>query len=312
MAPINCGKCGGKLPENGNHATCSSCSQGLHLDKCSVKTKSWNSLGANQANWVCQTCRIKKKDGSTSTNKESDVEVSDGEDEIEVSSLGIQRSILAKVDSLLKMKEQLSSIETSMTFLASKYDALLTEVTGLREENKELKNQVEALKNKGYATRKLADDLSFEVAELNQYGRRLNLEIHGVKVESGQREDINVVLEKVAKEIKVEFDAKEVHQAHRLRPRRDGKPATILVQFYSKTTRDIWLTKGRKARVPNVFFGENLCPQYRRLLLETKDRCKTHNYKFVWVKGGRILVKRSESDTNVIYVSSLDDLQKIK
>lgn len=315
MAPKLCGKCGESLPDHGNYATCSLCQHGLHLDKCSMKTKSWNSLGANQGTWICLGCRSLKKDGSTSSTPRKlpgDVDTGDDED-LEVSSLGVQRSILAKVDSLLEMKVKLDSIEKSMSFLATKYDALLEEVTKLREENKELRKDVDGLKNKETLTRQIAEDVSCEVAELDQYGRRMNLEIQGVTVEGDRRrEDINMVLEQVANDIQVPFDPKEIHQAHRLQARNDGKPATILVQFHSRTTRDVWLEKGKKRKLQNIYFTENLCPQYRHLLRETKMRCRTLSYKFVWVKGGRILVRRDEAENNVITIKSMNDLNKIK
>lgn len=312
MAPNICGKCGEKLPDNGLFATCSVCSNGLHLDKCSVKTKSWHSLGVNQANWICATCRSKKRDGSTSTYKDSEDDLASGED-FEVSSLGVQKSILEKVNALLDMREKLCSIENSMSFLATKYDALLNEVTGLREENKDLRKEVETLKTKETSTRQLTDNLVTEMAEMNQYGRRVNLEIHGVEIEGeAGKEDINKVLSTLAKNIQVAFDPKEIHQAHRLQARRDGKPPTLLIQFYSKTTRDTWLTKGRKAKLRDIFFGENLCPYYRHLLREAKLKCKTLGYEFVWVKGGRIAVKREENDKHVIYIKHENDLKKIR
>lgn len=311
MAPNVCGKCGENLPENGNYATCSMCHNGLHLDKCSVKLKSWNALGVNQATWVCAPCRAKKREGSNSTSKDSDGEAS--EEDLEVSSLGVQKSILQKVNALLEMRDKLCSIESSMSFLATKYDAILTEVTGLREENKELKKEVETLKAKESSTRQLADDLVMEVSEMNQYGRRMNLEIHGVDMNGDiGKEDLNLALERVAKDINVKFDTKEIHQAHRLQTRRDGKPPTVLIQFWSKTSRDTWLTMGRKAKLPGVFFGENLCPQYRHLLREAKVKCRTLDYKFVWVKGGRIMVKRNENENNIIFIRCMDDLKKIR
>lgn len=311
MAPSLCSKCDEKLPENGNHATCSVCHNGLHLDKCSVKTKSWNSMGVNQATWVCYSCRLKKKGGSTTTQKESDGESS--EDDLEVSSLGVQKSILEKVTCLMDMRDKLTNIEASLSFLASKYDALITEITGLREENKELKKEVETLKNKSSSSERQAEELTCELSELNQYGRRMNLEIQGVRVEGDpRRENLQAVLKEVAAEIQVEFDPREIHQAHRLQSRRDGKPPTILIQYYSKTVRDTWLQSGRRARLPNVFFSENLCPQYRHLLREAKLKCKTLGYKFVWVKGGQVLVKRDEAANNVIHIKCVNDLKKIK
>lgn len=83
-APENCGSCDEKLPKTGDFAACSACTRGFHLDSCSIKKKSWNSLGNGQATWVCLSCRKAKKssskadtdeEGETASNPDIDLEV---------------------------------------------------------------------------------------------------------------------------------------------------------------------------------------------------------------------------------------------
>jgi regulator of replication initiation timing len=314
-APENCGSCQEKLPKTGDFAVCSGCGNGLHLDSCSIKRRTWNSLGqSGQATWVCSTCRkSKKSSSSTKQDNESDEDeatASNPDSDLEVSSLGVQRAILAKVTSLMDMKGKLDSIETSMKFLADKYDSILKEVNSLRTENKSLKAELEALKVKESASSETISKLGTDLADLDQYGRRFNLEIHGLPM-SSQNEDMVAVLDQVAQKIDVRFEPNQIHQAHRLQPRRDGKPPTVIVQFFSKTVRDTWLTKGRKAKITNVFFNENLSPYYRLLLREAKTRAKTHSYKFVWFSGGRVLVKKGENDS-ILVIKTNEDLKKIR
>ncbi|KAG8324192.1 hypothetical protein J6590_098258 [Homalodisca vitripennis] len=224
MASENCGNCNDKLSKTGDYASCSYCSRGFHFERCSVKKQTWTSMGAKQSTWVCTICRKNKK-GSTSQNEDEDVlPQANPDDDLEVSSLGVQRSILAKVTALMDMKGKLDSIESSMKFLAEKYDSLLDEVVELRAENKELKAEVNTLKSNGQASREAVDKLNTKV------------------------------LQKVAKDIHVDYQPSQVHQAHRLQPRKDGNPPTIIVQFYSKTIRDKWLHSGRKARISGVYF----------------------------------------------------------
>lgn len=316
MALVNCGSCSEKLPNQGEFATCSSCGNGLHFDTCSIKKATWNGMGTvKQASWMCTNCRKGKK-GSVSQFADSGDESSSNtgqEESNEVNSLSVQRAILAKVNALMDMKGKLDSIETSMKFLADKYDALLTEVSQLREENKQLKSHLDLVKSQEAESRSSIEKLTDEVAELDQYGRRVNLEIHGLEVNGDPRkENMENVLGKLADRIQVQFNPTDVHQAHRLQPRRDGKPPTIIVQFYSKQVRDIWLVSGRKAKISKVFFNENLSPHYRLLLKEAKLRARSYNYNFVWFRGGRILARRSESDKNVIVIRNYSDLNKIK
>lgn len=312
-APENCGNCNEKLPKNGDYATCCTCGYGLHLDTCSIKRQTWNNLSASkQAVWVCAKCRKQKK-GSTSQNDDDENNLtSNVDDDFEVSSLGVQKAILAKMNSMIEMKAKVDSIETSMKFIADKYDSLLAEVVALRTENAELKAKVEVLETSEKSNGELISKLSSELADLDQYGRRMNLEIHGLKVIGNLKdENINEVLEKVANDIGVNYQPEEIHQAHRLQPRRDGKPPTVIVQFFSKTSRDLWMKKGRNAKISNTFFNENLCYHYRQLLKEAKIRAKTHDYRFVWFSGGRVLARKRENE-NVIAIKTWNDLKKLK
>lgn len=316
MALEKCGNCSENLPKTGEFATCSGCSNGLHFDTCSIKRATWNNMGGSkQASWLCTSCRKSKKGSVTQyvdSGDESNLPNSQ-EDRSEVSSLDVQQAILSKVDSLMDMKVKLDSIESSMKFLADKYDALLTEVSSLREENKQLKSQLDDVKKQEVSSRNNIEKLSCEVAELDQYGRRLNMEIQGLEVKGDpKQEDMLQVMEQLAGDIKVKFNPSDVHQVHRLQPRKDGKPPTIIVQFYSKDKRDIWLNHGRKARLNNIYFNENLSTHYRLLLKEAKLRARTHNYNYVWFRGGRILARRNENDRNVVVIKNSCDLNKMK
>lgn len=309
-----CGNCSDKLPKSGDHALCVSCKYGFHLDKCSIKKHTWVSMGINkQASWLCANCRKNKKSTNSQVEEEDNVFDPSQEEDLEVSSLGIQRSILAKVNSLMGMKDKLDSIENSMKFMSDKYEEILNEVVQLRAENKAMKAEINSLKDREKSHKETTTQLSTDLADLDQYGRRFNLEIQGVKIVGDPRQEvISEVLEKIANDIDVEFKPSEIHQAHRLQARRDGKPPTIIIQYFSKTTRDLWLQHGRKSKLSNIYFNENLSPYYRQLLRETKLRAKTHQYRFVWFSGGRILVKKSETSNDVLLIKTYEDLSKIK
>lgn len=313
MAPKDiqdCGKCKDKLPKNGDHAVCSTCANGFHFEVCcGLKKKTWTTMGPSaQAAWVCTECRKKRKNS---------VDEDENEEDFEVSGMGVQKSILAKVNSLLDMKTKIESIESSMSLMAEVYDKMLKEVSELRHENKALREELECVKASEKDTKTLANRLAYELAELDQYGRRVNLEIHGVKVLGDlQKEDTKTVLQGIAEDIGVVYEQEKIHQAHRLQPRQDGKPPAIIVQFHSKDTRDTWLVKGSRARLERdgrkIFFNENLCQQYRLLFREAKLKASTYQYKFVWFRGGKILVKKGEDSRNVIVVRCREDLNKIK
>lgn len=315
----NCGVCNEKLPKNGDHAICGICNAGLHLDKvCSgLKRTSWKAMGpSTKSSWSCLSCRKARKASASQTDEET--ELGNSEDsELEVGSLAVQKSILAKVNSLLELKSKIENIETSVSFMAENYDVLIKELAEVRAENGKLRTELAAVKAQSNATKDLADTLACQVAELDQYGRRVNMEIHGLTPDTDlSKENIAQVLQNVAKDIGVEYRHGEIHQAHRLQQRNDGKPPAIIVQFYSKQSRDDWIEKRRRAKLTKknnkVYFNENMCPQYRLLLKEAKLRASTYNYSFVWFRGGRILMKKDQDSNNVLVIRCKNDLNKIK
>ncbi|KAG8259603.1 hypothetical protein J6590_008638 [Homalodisca vitripennis] len=216
-----------KLPKTGDYALCSSCGNGLHLDTCSIKKKTWNNMSVStQATWVCANCRKQKKGSTSQLDDEDNILTSNSDNTFE-----------------------------SMKFIADKYDSLLAEVMGLRKENGELRARVEVLEKKEKSSKEVISNLSSDLGDLDQYGRRLNLEIHGLKVVGDPREEnLSTVLEKLFNDIGMDYKPEDIHQAHHLQPRRDGKPLTIIVQYYSKKSRDLWLKNGRRVKISKIKF----------------------------------------------------------
>jgi len=130
-------------------------------------------------------------------------------------------------------------------------------------------------------------DLQDRLNELEQYGRRVNLEIHGVSVQDGrvEEEKTEEVVKELAKKIDIEYNPGEVHKLHQLQKRKDGQPPAIIVQFHSTVVRDNWLLAGKKARLTDedtrkkIFFMRT---SHKGLLFDTKDMCKMYQYKYVW------------------------------
>lgn len=309
----NCMSCSKELPKSGDYAYCQGCSSGFHLDECSITTSSWKKLGkTNQESWKCVSCKTKTRKGTSSTSTGNPEEERDTSEDFEVSSAGVSREILTKVNQLLGIRKQLDNMEKSLDFLSSQYDEILKEVKALRDENSSLKKRVDELERKDSQSRAAVDQLEAEVADLNQYGRRCNLEIHGLPVSGDPRaEDVDTVLSNVAAKIGLRYSKEQVHKAHRLQQRNDGSPATFLVQFFSREVRDDWIKAGKKAKLTGVYFNENLCSYFKGLLRDTKFKARACNYSYVWWQSGKILVRKADGDRDVIVIKSRKDLTKI-
>lgn len=75
----------------------------------------------------------------------------------------------------------------------------------------------------------------------------------------------------------------------------------MVVRFTSKEVRDRWLAAGSKLRASTnssdhtpLYFSENLTRSNRELFVASRAVPKEHNVQFVWVKNGRIYIRKKE------------------
>uniref|UniRef100_A0A8D8UC70 FP protein C-terminal domain-containing protein n=1 Tax=Cacopsylla melanoneura TaxID=428564 RepID=A0A8D8UC70_9HEMI len=97
---------------------------------------------------------------------------------------------------------------------------------------------------------------------------------------------------------------------------------TIVVQLRSQEARNMVLTKIKSSKLysklneimPNegapVFFNEALSPYYKKLFFEAGRVKREKKYAFLWVKDGKILIKKEEKG-NTLRLESMEDLGKL-
>ena len=56
-----------------------------------------------------------------------------------------------------------------------------------------------------------------------------------------------------------------------------------------------------------IFINDELTALNRNLLWNAKIKAKEHNWKYVWIKDGRILAKKNDAD-RPIYIRKLSDV----
>ena len=102
--------------------------------------------------------------------------------------------------------------------LLEMYEALAARVEALEQDKAKLEAENEIKSKTIEHLTKRCDKLEDENNHLEQYTRRTNLRIHGVKVAEGQEsnDDVLKIVEEVHKDIGVAFDRKEIFRAHRV------------------------------------------------------------------------------------------------
>lgn len=305
---------------------CSECANSYHAGKCSGVTRSAlkNMPDSDANSWICNTCKTHSKRQSGSSDKEVGLaalsaQMSDMNrkllgvlNKIE----GIEKTLGSQViqsNSMMgKLEAQgktVDNIEKSMTMLSEKYDDLLKKVDDHNRTLVELSKRTQVLEERLKEREQDIVELRAVTDDLEQYSRRSNVEIHGVAKKDN--ENLMEVVKHLAQKLQLpEPAASDIEAVHRLSAA-EGKVPPILIRFKERSKRDQWIQKKMALRSDGVFINENLTKRLRTLFWKARSQAKQKGHKFVWMRNGKILVRRREGAA-VIRIEHDGDLDKIK
>ena len=150
--------------------------------------------------------------------------------------------------------EKTDHILSSVSYIANEYDDFNDKITTKqlgRSNSDEILNLREVVERIKY--RQNSTDIHLD--ELEQYGRRKNLEIHGVPVKPN--ESTNQVVKTLAKHLNVHLDESHISTSHRLATKLDGKkPPPIIVRFTNRDKKNEIFGK-RKMLLSNSMISSN-------------------------------------------------------
>nr|KAG5691870.1 hypothetical protein BaRGS_033474 [Batillaria attramentaria] len=183
----------------------------------------------------------------------------------------------------------------------------------VEQENTSLKEELAQCRKEMEDAKRVADEAKYEAGvaraqagDLEQYGRRYNVRVFGVKEDDD--ETVQQCEEKVLRIINEKLELKGIKSAdvdaiHRLgkkpKPRRaeqnhsdsdsdtESRPRAIIVRFVSrKCTQDV-LRNRRKLRGTKISIAEDLARDRYRLLRQVKEK----EVDDAWSRDGKIFVK---------------------
>lgn len=324
-----CSICADLLPNDGRIMTCVECKSSYHLGAaCSgISDSTFTTMGvAKRDKWRCKACRPSGASVSAventflaqlaAVNEKLDILKSLKEN---VDSL---LQLPAKVDHLLSLKpvvdkltDTVAAVQTSIEFFSEKYDSLLSQVVANDKVVKALESDVgslrECVSDQAFTIQRLQTELN----DMDQYSRLPNMEIRGLPFHAN--EDLRKVISDMAMKINLdEYNQTDVLSVHRLPAKRDKTP-DVIVRFASANIKEKWMAARGRLRslsrdgvLPYLFFNDNLTRANRELFWMARAKGKEKMYKFVWVKNGKIFVRKNEglSLVRIMCVSDLDKL----
>ncbi|KOB52279.1 Zinc finger DNA binding protein, partial [Operophtera brumata] len=205
------------------------------------------------------------------------------------------------------LKNEVTSFRETMNFISQSYESLKIDLGKKADVISELKGNLKALE---YTNEVVGDRL----AQMEQHSRGTNIEIQCVPEQSS--ENLILVVQQLAKSVSFELQDSDIHLCTRTAKMDPSslRPRSIIVKLNSPRTRDGFLAATLNFNKKNptkklnsnhlgisgtsipVFVGEHLSPRNKELHRAARLKAKEKDYKYVWVRGGRIFVRKTERD----------------
>ncbi|CAB3261565.1 unnamed protein product [Arctia plantaginis] len=218
--------------------------------------------------------------------------------------------------------DKITDYQESMTFLSKQYEDIRVRLDDTISCMNELKRDNERLKT-------TVSDLTGRLCSTELHMRECNVEVNGVP-ENRSENLINTIVQ-LTKVIESPLSSDDIHQVTRVAKlsRDSERPRAIVAKLRNPRTRDILLAAVTKFNKQNpqdklstshlgiggtrspVFVSEHLTPSNKHLHAAARKKAKELSYKFVWVRNGRVYVRKDENH-QAISIRSEDSLNLIK
>ena len=147
---------------------------------------------------------------------------------------------------------------------------------------------------------------SYQLEKMEQYTRRDNLKLKGIKHEAN--EDTTDIVMNVASSIGVDVRRDDISTSHRLGPSEPNKPSPIIVRF-AKRDKKVSIMKNKKNLKDDIYVEEDLTKMRRNMFYEIRRHPNTIKS---WTIEGKIyaLMKEGNSEVKKVFENP-DDLYKL-
>lgn len=302
----SCGVCTKGVSSKHIKVVCSDCEKVFHAQCMKMSKADVEVLTTEQLPWRCDPCAADRRRSMRLESRAEDGKLT-LEDVMEaIRGIACEQKQIVKDfnTSYESLSNRLDEISLALKSQSDKVAKCLETIDSLSSENKALRERV------GVLERRLDD--------AEQYSRRNCVEIQGVP--EVPDENVLEVVKSVGKAIGMEVVDTMVDACHRLRKRPGTSgPAGIVVKFVRRMDADLMMVRKRaKKRLSTVHLGlqmdttvyinESLSPARRRLYAVAREAKRSKGYKWLWVRGGRILMKK-EDNGPVIHINSQADLE---
>lgn len=218
--------------------------------------------------------------------------------------------------------EEIGSLKESISFMNESFEKLNADVDSC-------KNKVDIIAKENEALRHDLNAITSRFNQLEQISRASNLEIQCVP--ERKSENLITIVTQLAKTISCPINERDIFYCSRIAKKdpKSPRPRSILLKLNSPRSRDTFLAAAIKynknrpqdklnaehlglktEKRVDIYVAENLSPENKVLHAAARMRAKELQYKYVWVRGGRIYMRKTDT-SEYVFVRDLSTLRKL-
>jgi hypothetical protein len=313
---------------------CVDCQGVYHFQCLSLTAENYKKLGRDlKAIWRCPVCKnsgTRKGDNSnkpvgqcTETNESGKIVADTKDEQPMIAGAGDKvnevlvneiirrmRTVIAEENETLKkeVRNSIDDLRDSIEFMQEERDKLEGRVRMLEEgmkRNSVYEEQVDTLKRK-------LQECERQNNIMRQEALSKNIEIYGVPSRSDM--DVYSQLKEAGKKFSITIQDEDMEYVRRLPPKESGTSSIILtLQSQRKKEEIIKAARSQKAvsRQTGIYFNDHLTLENKIIYKNARTAAKRNNFRFVWVKYGRIYVRERERSNVILIRNQRDREEKI-
>lgn len=302
-----CGTCSKSFTKNQLKINCVDCKTNFHGTCVKISKQDIETMSIDGTVWRCDPCSSERR-----RSLRLEVQATEGALTLEDIMKAIndlageqKRNSVEFNTSYELLNTKIDESTSAMKEQSEKIDQYLKQIESLTIENKSLKEKVKMLENK--------------LDDAEQYSRTNCIEIQGVPTKPDSVMDS---VKNVGQALGIEITETMIDACHLLAKQTNSDtPPGIIVKFVRRFDAENFLIKRRQKRdfstrhlgLPTdkpVYINESLTAARRKLLSAARDLKRRQGCKWVWVRGGKILLRKEENGP-VSVIRCQDDLVNV-
>ncbi|CAH2103253.1 unnamed protein product [Euphydryas editha] len=306
----NCASCGVQHTEG---PVCSLCKQYFDFSCAGITEGGYRKLGDRKNSWRCPRCKSTMSPGPTATSSSPNQLGKIQEQLNNVMQQLIPLALLVEDVKMIKndlkhLTEAQESTHEIINNFASTLQALDTRVNNIELAAKD----IPALKAQ---VAKIQRDLE----EKDQWARANNVEIRGIPQK--KNENLYEIAQKIGQISDFPINKVDINYIARIPTRVPNAEKPIVIAFNNRYIKEELVASSRRSKqlkLSNLGFSiegnfhvnDHLTQKNKILLNKARDLAREKNYKYIWVKHCKIMVRKSDTSP-VFFIRCENDLAKI-